>query len=130
MGICGSCCSNSLDDDLKQDEKTMKWEVPNDFDIPNDFMKLYKLQPGPLIGTGTTSRVYLVADKFGEKKIACKRIDKRKMVFDMDSDTVLDQLRQETEILRKLDHPSIVKFYDVIESKKAIFIMMEYISGL
>lgn len=41
----------------------------------------------------------------------------------------LDELRNEISILRSLDHPNIVKAYEVYESKKNIYVVMEYCSG-
>lgn len=36
---------------------------------------------------------------------------------------------KEAEILRKLDHPNIIKTYEILEEKDKIYILMEYLSG-
>jgi len=41
----------------------------------------------------------------------------------------LDELRNEISVLRSLDHPNIVKAYEVYETKHNIFVLMEYCSG-
>lgn len=41
----------------------------------------------------------------------------------------LDELRNEIEILRSLDHPNIVKAYEVYESKINLYVVMQYCSG-
>ena len=41
----------------------------------------------------------------------------------------LEELRNEIDVLRHLDHPNIVKAYEVYESKSNIYIVMEYCSG-
>ena len=41
----------------------------------------------------------------------------------------LEELRNEIDVLRDLDHPNIVKAYEVYESKSNIYIVMEYCSG-
>jgi serine/threonine protein kinase len=41
----------------------------------------------------------------------------------------LEELRNEIDILRKLDHPNIVKAYEVYETKGNIYVVMEYCSG-
>ena len=131
MGLCESCLEaekKALEVQL-DDEENYSYNQEPDLDLPHHFTRLYKLHVGKVIGVGTTSRVYVVRSGTHQKDFACKRIDKKKMAFDMNSELVLSQLRRETEILRKLDHPSIVKFHDVIETKRAIFIMMEYVSG-
>mmetsp|Transcript_26907 Transcript_26907/g.56109 ORF Transcript_26907/g.56109 Transcript_26907/m.56109 type:complete len:553 (-) Transcript_26907:671-2329(-) len=41
----------------------------------------------------------------------------------------LDELRNEISVLRSLDHPNIVKAYEVYETRKNIYVLMEYCSG-
>ena len=41
----------------------------------------------------------------------------------------LDELRNEISVLRSLDHPNIVKAYEVYETKRNIYVLMEYCSG-
>lgn len=41
----------------------------------------------------------------------------------------LDELRNEIEVLRSLDHPNIVKAYEVYEYRRNIYVVMEYCSG-
>ena len=41
----------------------------------------------------------------------------------------LDELRNEINVLRTLDHPNIVKAYEVYETKANIYVLMEYCSG-
>ena len=38
----------------------------------------------------------------------------------------LTAIRNETSILRQLDHPYIVKMYDIIEENNSLFMIMEY----
>ena len=45
------------------------------------------------------------------------------------SEQFLDEMRNEIEILRTLDHPNIVKAYEVFETKKQITIVMDLCSG-
>jgi len=41
----------------------------------------------------------------------------------------IDELKNEIDILKTLDHPNIVKAYEVFYCKKRIHIAMEYLSG-
>ncbi|KAL7456726.1 hypothetical protein ACHAWC_008211, partial [Mediolabrus comicus] len=41
----------------------------------------------------------------------------------------LDELRNEISVLRSLDHPNIVKAYEVYETKHNIYVVMEFCSG-
>lgn len=44
-----------------------------------------------------------------------------------DKDIML--MRREIEVMRRIDHPNCIKFYDVYESRDKIFIVMELLSG-
>mgnify|MGYP000391213482 CR=1 FL=1 len=41
----------------------------------------------------------------------------------------MNKLRYEIDVLRKLNHPNIVNYYDFYEDEKYIHIVMEYCSG-
>jgi len=58
------------------------------------------------------------------KEYALKRIQLRLV-----ERKYLDELRNEISILRSLDHPNIVKAYEVYETKANIYVLMEYCSG-
>ena len=36
----------------------------------------------------------------------------------------------EIELLKKVDHPNIVKIYEIFKDEKALYIVMEYIEGI
>jgi serine/threonine protein kinase len=38
-------------------------------------------------------------------------------------------LHREAQILRILDHPNIIKLFEVMETKKQLFLVLEYASG-
>jgi len=38
----------------------------------------------------------------------------------------IDKFKSQLEIMRKLDHPNVIKLHDVFEDKKYIYIAMEY----
>ena len=52
-------------------------------------------------------------------------------IYDRDQLTShkMKALRNEITILKKIDHPNVIKLYDVIEDKKSIMLAMEYIPG-
>ena len=136
MGLCESCekCYDDSETPKKFEFEVNKQIIKNatiknpDFvETPYEFNQMYKI--GPLIGYGTTSKVYALKQKSNNLKLACKVIDKRRISIDANHEAILMQLRSETIILKKLNHPNIVKFYDVIETRTMIFIVMEYIKG-
>jgi serine/threonine protein kinase len=62
--------------------------------------------------------------------LACKIIDKKSLALGIeDNDFVLFQLRKEIDILRRIQHPHIVRYYDYTETKNHILIITECLSG-
>ena len=85
--------------------------------------KKYKIETN-ILGSGAFGKVFLatsVEDK--EFKVAIKVISKKKIGDD------LDQLLDEINILKSLDHPNIVKYYETFENEKYMYIVMEYCPG-
>ena len=58
-----------------------------------------------------------------DMKVAIKAIPKNKL------GNTIELIREEIEILRTLDHPNIIKYYESFESDKFMYIVMEYCSG-
>jgi len=56
---------------------------------------------------------------FALKEISKERVD----------DLFLQEVRNEVAILRTLDHPNIVRVYDIFETKRAFYLVMEYCKG-
>ena len=60
------------------------------------------------LGTGGFGKVFQVRNKKTKKLYACKKVSKLNI-------NNLEKLRKEIEILKKLDHPHIVKLNEVFE---------------
>lgn len=88
-----------------------------------DIRKIYKFDQ-KILGSGHFGTVRLaVLFSNPSKKFAVKTIFKEKIKKDM------HLLRRELEILKTLDHPNIVKFYEVYQDEKFFHLVMEYCSG-
>ena len=77
------------------------------------------------IGKGTFSRVKLGIHIITHKKVAIKVLDKSKIIEKED----LDRIIREMEILSKIDHPNVIKVYEISENEKNYYIIMEYCEG-
>jgi len=89
----------------------------NGYKVP--FTNLYK--PIKLIGQGHFGLVLSVTHIETNKKMAVKIIKKKKI-----SD---DYYLLETKLLKKLNHERIIKLYDVVNTKKYLFIFTELCEG-
>ena len=79
---------------------------------------------GKLLGTGSFGSVRLCTSRFEySRQYAVKTIAKERM------DQKIYMLRRELEILKNLDHPSIIKFYEIYMDEMYIHLVMEYCEG-
>ena len=74
------------------------------------------------LGKGGYGKVYEVKNiKTGEIR-ACKHLSKLNIKN-------LEKFRREIEILKKMDHPNIIKLYEVYESERSLYLVMEECKG-
>jgi len=76
------------------------------------------------IGKGNFAKVKLAKHIPTGKEVAIKIIDKTQL-----NAGSLQKLFREVRIMKTLDHPNIVKLYQVIETEKTLYLVMEYASG-
>lgn len=79
------------------------------------------------IGKGGMSTVYLAMDKRLNKQWAVKEI--KKVANDKNNEIVVQSLLIEANMMKKLDHPSLPRIVDIIDSGKTIYVIMDYIEG-
>ena len=79
------------------------------------------------IGQGGMSRVYLAMDNRLNKQWAVKEIDKQ--INDKNNEIAFQSLVAEANLMKKLDHPSLPRIVDIIDSEETIYIIMDYIEG-
>lgn len=71
--------------------------------------------------------VYECVHKTSRVHYAVKIIDTRK--FTMSPGLSSEEIREEAEMMRGLDHPNIIRIKDTYETESWIFIVMEYVRG-
>ncbi|XP_036429952.1 MAP/microtubule affinity-regulating kinase 3a isoform X4 [Colossoma macropomum] len=76
------------------------------------------------IGKGNFAKVKLARHILTGREVAIKIIDKTQL-----NPTSLQKLFREVRIMKILNHPNIVKLFEVIETEKTLFLVMEYASG-
>jgi calcium-dependent protein kinase len=74
------------------------------------------------IGAGGYARCLLVKNKTTGQLYACKELQKNKL-------NNVASLKSEIQILIKLDHPNIIKLYEIYENDNYIYLVMELCTG-
>jgi eukaryotic-like serine/threonine-protein kinase len=79
-----------------------------------------------LLGEGSAGAVYRVKDRErGDKEVALKILNNQE-AFD---ENTLQRFFEELRICQTLNHPNLVKAYELIESEEVIAFTMEYVDG-
>ena len=126
----GNCCQVSQVIEIQDNKNSTKRNsirsssyILDKFSIQKDFRKKYEYQS--LIGSGAFGKVRLYVDRDSKYfKYAIKTI--KKNIFKRHS---IDSIKREVDILRSLDHPNIVKYFETYEDECYLHIVMEYIAG-
>ena len=74
------------------------------------------------LGKGGYGKVFQVRQKMTNKLFACKKLSKLNI-------NNLIKFRREIDILIKIDHPNIIKLFDVFESQNSLYLIMEECYG-
>lgn len=70
------------------------------------------------IGKGNFAKVKLARHVLTGVEVAIKIIDKTTL-----NETSLEKLMREVQIMKRLDHPNIVKLYEVINTDETLFLV-------
>mmetsp|Transcript_7294 Transcript_7294/g.17786 ORF Transcript_7294/g.17786 Transcript_7294/m.17786 type:complete len:550 (-) Transcript_7294:179-1828(-) len=124
------CCASSEDENMGcKNSKGVEQE--GEGGIHEQLMKTNKsggiwheYQRGRLLGAGMTGAVHIATHRKSGKKYAIKSINKRKL-----DPAQLGELKNEVELLRQLDHPNIVRLYEVYEHGNKMYLVMQLLLG-
>ena len=127
----GTCCQvkevvespNKKNPSTSRKSKRSSSIILDKYSKQKDFRKKYEYKS--LIGSGAFGKVRLYVDKDTKSlKYAIKTI--KKNIFNKHS---IESIKREVDILRSLDHPNIVKYFETYEDEYYLHIVMEYIAG-
>ena len=85
-----------------------------------DFLSDYNIKG--IIGKGTFSIVKLGEHKKTKEKVAIKIMQKNKILSKDD----LIRIEREIEILKRLNHPNVIKIHKIYDDEKRFYIIMEF----
>ena len=125
----GNCCARQEVVELESARSTSGSSHRNSsilfekFSKQTDYKKKYEYIQ--MLGCGAFGKVRLYVDRQCKSfRYAIKTLKK-----DYFNKHVLDSIEREVDILRSLDHPNIVKYFETYEDDHFIHIVMEYIPG-
>ncbi|KAJ3326263.1 hypothetical protein HDV06_000139 [Boothiomyces sp. JEL0866] len=110
--------SNQPDNSLSEDKNSKK-----NYGSKGSVVGNYQLLE--TIGEGSFAKVKIAIHQPTQQKVAIKIIDKTKMTDEYS----IKNVHREAQVLRSLDHPNIIKLFEVMETKKNIFLILEYAEG-
>jgi len=94
-------------------------------DVERLLRQKYRLME--VLGVGSTSTVHRTECVYDQKEYACKIIDCQ--LIEERFQGMMQQFQTEIEALRQLQHPGIIRLYDVYISDEKIYIVMEIMEG-
>ncbi|XWS74430.1 hypothetical protein CRYUN_Cryun02cG0215400 [Craigia yunnanensis] len=84
-----------------------------------------KYELGRLLGCGAFAKVYHARNVRTGQSVAIKVINKKKL----SGTSLMSNIKREISIMSRLNHPYIVKLYEVLATKTKIYFVMEFIKG-
>jgi BR serine/threonine kinase len=76
------------------------------------------------LGKGQTGLVKLGVHHKTNKKVAIKIVNREKL-----NESVLMKVEREITIMKLIEHPNVLRLYDVYENKKYLYLILEHVSG-
>jgi len=80
---------------------------------------------GSTIGEGTFGKVKEATHIVTGEKVAIKILEKSRITEVAD----VERVAREIHILKLIRHPNIIQLYEIIETHKVLFLVMEYADG-
>lgn len=80
---------------------------------------------GRTLGRGTFASVKYATHRLTKEKVAIKIINRLKMVEPDD----MERLTRELKIMSEVSHPHIVQMYEVVQSSRDLYLVLEFASG-
>jgi len=81
-----------------------------------------------MIGRGSFAKVYLVESKTNGKMFAVKAFTKESVIISNKTNAKPSMIN-EIDLMRVLDHEHVIKLYEVYETEKSIYLVIELIQG-
>ncbi|KAL8030172.1 hypothetical protein ABFX02_14G270900 [Erythranthe guttata] len=87
--------------------------------------KVGKYEVGRTIGEGTFAKVKFAQNTETGESVAMKVLDRSTII----KHKMVDQIKREISIMKRVRHPFVVRLHEVIASRTKIYIILEFITG-
>ena len=77
------------------------------------------------LGEGTFARVYRITD-LQRRAVLAAKVLRSDIAHDP---SFVERFRREADVLARLQHPHIVRYYDIVEIDDTLFILMDFVPG-
>ena len=94
-------------------------------DHPTQAKKVGDYVLGKTLGKGTFGKVKIGTHEPTDEKVAIKILEKAKIKDTAD----IERVTREIHILKLIRHPNIIQLYEIIETSRKLYLIMEYASG-
>jgi serine/threonine protein kinase len=119
LNLSGSPSTNLAEKDSKVNQSTAA--LSNNIEITS----IYEF--GKLLGAGSYGSVNVAKNKKDGKEVSIKTINKKKIIKEFLDEEV--HKPKEILVMKKLNHPQVIKFIDSFESVESFYIVMEYFTN-
>lgn len=92
--------------------------------IPENHNSIQNYDLGKTIGKGNFAKVKVATHLITGVEVAIKIIDKTNL-----NEGSLAKLLREVKVMKQLDHPNVVKLFEVIDTEDTLFLILEYAAG-
>eukprot|EP00035_Acanthoeca_spectabilis_P021758 m.440038 g.440038 ORF g.440038 m.440038 type:complete len:687 (+) comp18458_c0_seq1:135-2195(+) len=92
--------------------------------IPEHDQTISNYVLGKTVGKGNFAKVKLAVHKLTGAEVAIKIVDKNSL-----NESSMAKLKREVDNMKRMDHPNIVKLYEVIDTESTLYLVMEYAAG-
>lgn len=123
QGAISRTLSPSANSDMRRSwtENSAVSSIPS---IPEDGQTIDNYSLGRTVGKGNFAKVKLATHILTGVEVAIKIVDKSCL-----NESSIAKLLREVRIMKIMDHPNIVKLYEVIDTESTMYLVMEYAAG-
>ena len=113
------------EDQLKLEKEKLKQYIMGKSNDKKELKQVSHFMIQKTLGEGTFGKVKLGVQTITGEKVAIKILEKTKI----QDQTDVDRIAREIKILKKIRHPYVIQLYQIIETERELYLIMEHANG-